>query len=122
MAAPNDPPGGAEGKARQDIKRAEDGLQRAEGELRAAEQELEAARDELQDAKHLITIIVDGVDREVRPGKWIVSQLKAELKIDPAKVLAKITPQGLEDLDDNKEIELHEREQFMTHARSGGSS
>jgi len=46
----------------------------------------------------------------------------AQLGKVKAKVLAQITPQGLKDLDDNAEIELHEREQFMTHARSGGSS
>jgi hypothetical protein len=68
------------------------------------------------------TIIVDGDPHEVRRGKWVVSELKAALGIDPAKVLAQITPHGLKDLEDNAEIELHEREQFMTHARSGGSS
>lgn len=71
---------------------------------------------------HLITIVVDGDDRQVRPGKWIVSDLKSQLGIDQAKVLAEITPQGLKDLDDGATIELHEKEQFMTHARSGGSS
>jgi hypothetical protein len=74
------------------------------------------------ESPHLITIIVDGVDRQVRAGKWIVRDLKAALQIDPAKVLAQITPQGLKDLDDGEVIELHEKEQFMTHARSGGSS
>jgi hypothetical protein len=58
----------------------------------------------------------------VRRGKWVVRELKAKLGVDQAKVLAQITPQGLKDLDDNAEIELREREQFMTHARSGGSS
>ncbi|GEM_PF-1907814 len=71
---------------------------------------------------HLITIVVDGNDRQVRPGKWVVRDLKSQLGIDQAKVLAEITPQGLKDLDDNAEIEVHEKEQFMTHARSGGSS
>ncbi len=71
---------------------------------------------------HLITIVVDGNDYQVRPGKWVVRDLKAQLGIDQAKVLAEITPQGLKDLDDNAEIEVHEKEQFMTHARSGGSS
>lgn len=71
---------------------------------------------------HLITIVVDGNDHQVRPGKWVVRDLKSQLGIDQAKVLAEITPQGLKDLEDNAEIEVHEKEQFMTHARSGGSS
>ena len=76
----------------------------------------------MEEARRLITIVVDGDPHKVRRGKWIVRELKAKLGIDQAKVLAQITPQGLKDLDDNAEIELHDREQFMTHARSGGSS
>jgi len=87
----------------------------------------ENALDELEAAKkpphdELITTVVDGVDHQVRRGKWIVRELKAALGIDPAEVLAEITPQGLKDLDDDAEIELHPKEKFMTHARSGGSS
>jgi hypothetical protein len=77
---------------------------------------------EAEAAKHLATIVVDGVDHQVRQGKWVVRDLKAALGIDPAKVLAEITPQGLKDLEDDATIEVHEKEQFMTHARSGGSS
>jgi hypothetical protein len=69
-----------------------------------------------------VTITVDGIDHRVRQGKWLVRDLKAKLGIDPAKVLAEITPQGLKDLDDNAEIEVRAHEKFMTHARSGGSS
>lgn len=84
---------------------------------------LEPEQPDLPDRpEHLITIIVDGQDRSVRPGVWLVSKLKAKLKIDPALVLAQITPQGLKDLADDQRIHLHEGEQFMTHGRSGGSS
>lgn len=71
---------------------------------------------------HRITITVDDDPRQVRPGRWNVSDLKAELGINQAKVLAEITPHGLKDLEDSAEIGLHEGERFMTHARSGGSS
>jgi hypothetical protein len=107
----------AEEKALLDLERAQGDLHHAEQEVREAIDELEAAR-----ADDRITIIVDGVEHRVRRGKWIVRDLKAQLGIDQAKVLAQITPQGLKDLDDSAEIELREREQFMTHARSGGSS
>ena len=82
------------------------------------------AVEELEEAKRddLVTIMVDGVERRVRRGRWVVKELKAALGIDPAKVLAEITPQGLKDLDDNSEIEVHAHEKFMTHARSGGAS
>lgn len=112
----------AEKKARNDLEQAEVDLK--EGDLRGAKEAAEQAVKELETAEKdgLVTIVVDGVDRRVRPGKWVVSALKAVLRIDPAKVLAEITPQGLKDLADNETIEVHAKEQFMTHARSGGSS
>lgn len=75
-----------------------------------------------QKQHQVITIEVNGEPQEVRPGQWIVRDLKEKLGIDPAKVLAEITPHGLKDLDDGATIEVHEKERFMTHARSGGSS
>lgn len=72
--------------------------------------------------EHQLTIYVDGNPHLVRPGKWKVSDLKAQCGVDPAKVLAEITPHGLKDLDDGAEITVHQDEKFMTHARTGGSS
>lgn len=69
-----------------------------------------------------VTIVVDDVKHEVKPGKWIVRELKSKTGVDPAKVLAEITPQGLVDLDDDAKIGVHEKQRFMSHARSGGSS
>ena len=71
---------------------------------------------------HKITINVDGIDYEIEQKQWVVSALKTELKIDPAKVLAEITAHGLKDLADDDTTKLHNKERFMTHARSGGSS
>ncbi len=69
-----------------------------------------------------VTIIVDGVRHEVRPGRWIVSELKAAIGVPAAKVLAEITPQGLKDLEDGANITVHEGQRFMSHVRAGGSS
>jgi len=107
----------AEEKALRDLKRAEGDLKHAEEEVREAVEELEEARRD-----DLVMITVDGIPHKVRRGKWRVSDLKAKVGVDPAKVLAVITPQGLKDLDDNAEIEVRANEKFMTHARSGGSS
>jgi hypothetical protein len=69
-----------------------------------------------------VVINVDGVDKTLTEDKWVVSELKAHLGIDPSQVLAEITPHGLNDLDENKKINLKTGDRFMTHARSGGSS
>lgn len=71
---------------------------------------------------HLVEITVDGTEHSVRAGDWVVADLKSALGIDAAKVLAQITPHGLNDLDDGATIKVHSKDQFMTHARSGGSS
>ena len=71
---------------------------------------------------HTVTILVDDEPFNVRPGAWEVSTLKAEVGIDTSKVLAEITPKGLVDLDDDKKIEVHDGQKFMSHARTGGSS
>ncbi|QEX23803.1 hypothetical protein FRZ61_37420 [Hypericibacter adhaerens] len=72
--------------------------------------------------EHEVPILVDGHPRKVRRGPWIVKDLKAAVGVDPAKVLAEITPQGLKDLADTATIEIHEGLRFMSHARSGGAS
>ncbi|QXF11102.1 hypothetical protein [Sphingopyxis terrae] len=69
-----------------------------------------------------VTIVVDDVKHEVKPGQWVVRDLKKKTGVDPAKVLAEITPHGLVDLDDDAKIGVHEKQRFMSHARSGGSS
>ena len=71
---------------------------------------------------HKVRIIVDDLPHEVRAGSWTVHELKAAVGVDPAKVLAEITPHGLKDLQDDGKVAVHEGEKFMSHARTGGSS
>jgi hypothetical protein len=79
-------------------------------------------RDRDERHRDKVTIIVDGVKHEVRPGPWIVSELKSAVDVPAAKVLAEITPQGLKDLEDGATITVHEGQRFMSHVRTGGSS
>jgi hypothetical protein len=110
-------------KALENVEKAEGQIEGDEERLLKDQANLREAVEDLEEARErLITIIVDKKEHRVRPGVWNVAQLKAALGIDPARVLAEITPQGLKDLDDNSDIALHEGERFMTHARTGGSS
>jgi hypothetical protein len=68
------------------------------------------------------SITVDNEPKKVREGDWVVSELKAKVGVDPAKVLAEITPTGLIDLDDAAHIQIKDGLRFMSHARKGGSS
>lgn len=67
-------------------------------------------------------IIVDTKPKTVRAGDWLISDLKQAVGVDPAKVLAEITPSGLKDLDDIAHIDISNGMRFMSHARKGGSS
>lgn len=69
-----------------------------------------------------VHITVDNEPKTVRAGDWLVSDLKAKVGVDPAKVLAEITPSGLKDLDDTAHIKIEDGQRFMSHARKGGSS
>lgn len=80
------------------------------------------SKTESEQGHPTVTIVVDDVKHQVRPGAWIVRDLKVAVKVDPAKVLAEITPHGLKDLDDDGKIAVHPGQRFMSHVRSGGSS
>ena len=79
-------------------------------------------RDESHGHGHKVSILVDGVKHEVRPGQWVVRELKDAVGVPQAKVLAEVSPQGLLDLDDSETIAVHEGQRFMSHVRTGGSS
>jgi hypothetical protein len=73
--------------------------------------------------RQLITIEVNHEQKHVRPGVWLVSDLKAATGVPVAKVLAKITHDGIfHNLDDAACIEICNGEKFISHARRGGSS
>ena len=74
-----------------------------------------------------ISIVVDGYHPKygevtIKGGTWTVKALKNFLDIDPAKVLAKIKPMGIQDLPDNGIITIGDGDRFMTHARSGSAA
>jgi hypothetical protein len=104
-------------KAERRVEQDEARLVEDQAKVREVLEELEKARHD-----HLVTIFVGKTEYQVESGPWIVAQLKVKVGIDPARVLAEITPHGLKDLADDAEITLHEGERFMTHARTGGSS
>ena len=70
----------------------------------------------------LVTILVDNLPKSVRPGVWMVSDLKQAVGVDAALVLAEITPHGLNDLGDSDKTAVHEHQRFVSHVRTGGSS
>jgi hypothetical protein len=74
-----------------------------------------------QEPGRVVPVEVESVE-QVRPGRWQVSALKKALKIDSAMVLSVLETTGLKDLPDDSHVEICGGEQFISHARSGGSS
>jgi hypothetical protein len=71
---------------------------------------------------HEVTVIVDGVKKEVPKGTYLVSQFKALVGVDPAKELDEVVHGQLKPLDDNAQVTIKGHEQFVSHVRTGGSS
>lgn len=72
--------------------------------------------------KDVANIIVDNTHYKVREGDWVVSDLKSAVGVDASKVLAEISPHGLNDLDDGNVVHVRDGTRLMSHARTGASS
>ncbi len=71
----------------------------------------------------LVIIEVNQASKQVRPGCWVVADLKAAVGVAAEKVLAEIKADGtFDNLDDAARIEIRGGEKFISHARRGGSS
>ena len=75
-----------------------------------------------QDPKHLVTIEVDGTQRQVEKGKYVVSELKALVGIAPEYELDKVEGGRFEALTDDVTVHIKGEEIFVSHVRRGGSS
>lgn len=69
-----------------------------------------------------VTVNVDTKDRKVRPGPYVVSAFKAEVKVDATKELEEVINGQLTPLDDSATITIRGGETFISHIRRGGSS
>ncbi len=88
---------------------------------------LEAEKEELEHHhKHphpeKVKITVDGKPHEVRPGEYLVSQLKAEVGVPANYELEELREGTMVPLDDNATIHICGGESFISHVRRGGSS
>jgi hypothetical protein len=96
-----------------------------EKEIERLESEEERILREEEHRHHhpvLVEITVDSKPRKIRAGEYIVSALKAELEIPPAKELERVLDGMLTPLLDTAKIDICGGEVFISHARRGGSS
>jgi hypothetical protein len=72
--------------------------------------------------KHKVTVSVDGKERKLEPGTYVVSEFKREVHVDAEKELEEIVHGELKPLDDAATITIKGGEVFVSHVRRGGSS
>lgn len=75
-----------------------------------------------QGDKHLVTVSVDGHDRQVPKGKYTVAEFKATVGVAANYELDQIVDGEFKPLPDDGTIHIKGHEAFVSHVRRGGSS
>lgn len=82
----------------------------------------EIAQPATQKPEKKIEVTVDQKSRKVRPGSYLVSEFKKEVKVDAALALDQVIDGGFRPLEDNETISIRGGEIFVSHVRQGGAS
>lgn len=69
-----------------------------------------------------VTVTVDGVDKKVPRGEYIVSAFKQLVGVDASRELDEVVHGEFKPLDDNASISIEKHEKFVSHVRTGSSS
>lgn len=71
---------------------------------------------------HLVTVTVDTLPKQVRPGRYVVSVFKRAVGVDPTYELEQLIDGKLIPLADDAHIRIKGGESFVSHVRGGASS
>lgn len=69
-----------------------------------------------------VTVSVDGVEKRVPRGTYIVSAFKQLVGVDASRELDEVIHGEFKPLDDNASITIEHHEKFVSHVRTGSSS
>jgi hypothetical protein len=78
--------------------------------------------DSAESKSQEVSVSVDGVERHVPAGTYLVSDFKRLVGVDPSKELDQIIHGEFKPLDDNAKITIEQHEKFVSHVRTGRSS
>lgn len=71
---------------------------------------------------NIVSVTVDGVEKLVRRGNYVVSEFKATVGVDAALALDEVIGGQFKELSDDAKLKIKGGEVFISHARSGASS
>ena len=74
------------------------------------------------DKQEFVTVTVDGVEKRVPRGAYIVSVFKQLVGVDASRELDEVVHGEFKPLDDNATIDIEHHEKFVSHVRTGSSS
>jgi hypothetical protein len=95
------------------------------GKMTDEKTELRGRMEHSSDDRHkpeIITVIVDGVERRVPEGTYVVSAFKQLVGVDASRELDEVVHGEFKPLNDSATITVEEREKFVSHVRTGSSS
>jgi len=81
----------------------------------------EGTRSE-SDKPEFVTVTVDGAEKRVPRGTYIVSAFKTLVGVDASRELDEVVRGEFKPLDDNATIDIEHHEKFVSHVRTGSSS
>jgi hypothetical protein len=81
-----------------------------------------ASHEHPEHDKDKVTVTVDGVQKKIHRGSYVVAELKAALDVDPTRVLNEVIHGEFKPLDDTKRITIKGGEVFVSQVPQGGSS
>ena len=80
------------------------------------------SKNRSEHGKDKVTVTVDGVQKKIHRGSYVVAELKAVLDVDPTRVLNEVIDGEFKPLDDTKRITIKGGEVFVSQVPQGGSS
>ncbi len=70
----------------------------------------------------LVMVTVDGVNKELPAGVYVVANFKRLVGVDASRELDEVVHGEFKPLDDNAKITIEKHEKFVSHVRTGSSS
>ena len=71
---------------------------------------------------HQITVTIDSVPKQIRQGRYLISELKKLLSVAPELELDEVVNGEFRPLDDNAHLNVKDQDIFVSHVRRGGAS
>jgi hypothetical protein len=84
--------------------------------------EQDAQTKEQDSRSGLVAVTVDGVEKRVPRGTYIVSAFKQLVGVDASRELDEVVNGEFVALNDNATIDIEHHEKFVSHVRTGASS